>query len=324
MAEKTPCFVLFETMKKRGGISYKELASIILSGKPLSDGRSPVSRIDDRSWVSRFIVHAPAGTLHDGYFADYSISALRLISRLKSKRGRSLSGEQIFDMIAVDRRDAMEEALAAHHQDALLYRNVLERLRQNEGFSHDERAEIAMVLFLTAACTSDVRRAADAAMDFTKSFHGAGVATPLVTPRITKRLEDEGASPMAANITIGLLRVKDGYVVGAPHWVTAPSGEMIVGTMASEDNAMTDVESDVSTRHARIWKDDEGRWLIEGLGSSNGTTVLRGSDREVVVVEPPKEGRDEGWASGPIELIPGDEVTFASDSTFVVIEGVPQ
>ena len=45
----TPCSVLFSTMKKLGGISYKELAGLILSGKPLSDGKSPVSRINDRT-----------------------------------------------------------------------------------------------------------------------------------------------------------------------------------------------------------------------------------------------------------------------------------
>ena len=64
----TPCSALFSAMKKQGGISYKELAGLILSGKPLSDGRSPVSRINDRTWVSRFIVHAPVGSLQDRYF----------------------------------------------------------------------------------------------------------------------------------------------------------------------------------------------------------------------------------------------------------------
>ena len=75
----TPCSVLFSTMKKLGGISYKELAGLILSGKPLSDGKSPVSRINDRTWVSRFIVHAPPGSLQDKYFCDFGIGALRVV-----------------------------------------------------------------------------------------------------------------------------------------------------------------------------------------------------------------------------------------------------
>ena len=57
-AHLTPCGALFAVMKKHGGMSYKELASLVLSGKPLTDGRSPASRVSDRTWVSRFIVHA--------------------------------------------------------------------------------------------------------------------------------------------------------------------------------------------------------------------------------------------------------------------------
>ena len=85
--DKTPCAVLFETLKKYGGISNKELASLVLSGRPLSDGRSPVSRVGDRTWVSRFIVHAPIGSLQGRYFCDFGGSALRIVARLKSGEG---------------------------------------------------------------------------------------------------------------------------------------------------------------------------------------------------------------------------------------------
>lgn len=69
--ELTPCGALFETMKRYGGISHKDLARLVLSGRPLADGKSPLSRCDDRTWVSRFIVHAPVGSLQDRYFCDW-------------------------------------------------------------------------------------------------------------------------------------------------------------------------------------------------------------------------------------------------------------
>ena len=69
--ELTPCGALFETMKRYGGISHKDLARLVLSGRPLADGKSPLSRSDDRTWVSRFIVHAPVGSLQDRYFSDW-------------------------------------------------------------------------------------------------------------------------------------------------------------------------------------------------------------------------------------------------------------
>ena len=61
--DATPTSVLFDLAKRHCGVSHKELAGLLLSGRPLSDGRSPQSRLDDRTWVSRFISSAerPAG-----------------------------------------------------------------------------------------------------------------------------------------------------------------------------------------------------------------------------------------------------------------------
>ena len=42
-SEITPCYALFKLMKQKGGLNYKELASRILSGRPLKDGKSPGS-----------------------------------------------------------------------------------------------------------------------------------------------------------------------------------------------------------------------------------------------------------------------------------------
>ena len=81
----TPCGALFDVMKKHASISYKELAGLILSNRPLSDGRSPISRVGDRTWISRFIVHAPAGSLQERYFCDYDVAALRVMARLRSR-----------------------------------------------------------------------------------------------------------------------------------------------------------------------------------------------------------------------------------------------
>lgn len=69
--ELTPCGVMFDVFKRSCAIKHNELAEMVLSSRPLSDGRSPKSRTSDRSWVSRFIVHAPAGSLQERYFADY-------------------------------------------------------------------------------------------------------------------------------------------------------------------------------------------------------------------------------------------------------------
>ena len=125
--ELTPCGALFETMKRYGGISHKDLARLVLSGRPLADGKSPLSRCDDRTWVSRFIVHAPVGSLQDRYFCDWGVAALRVSARLRSRDGKGLSAEEALSLITNQGGALMEQALRECHQDLALYRNVLER-----------------------------------------------------------------------------------------------------------------------------------------------------------------------------------------------------
>ena len=79
--ELTPCGAMFDIFKRAAHLSHIELCGLVLSSRPLADGRSPQSRAADRSWVSRFIVRAPVGTLQERYFADYGTSAARIMSR---------------------------------------------------------------------------------------------------------------------------------------------------------------------------------------------------------------------------------------------------
>lgn len=56
--ELTPCGAMFDIFKRAAHLSHIELCGLVLSSRPLADGRSPQSRAADRSWVSRFIVRA--------------------------------------------------------------------------------------------------------------------------------------------------------------------------------------------------------------------------------------------------------------------------
>lgn len=167
--ELTPCGALFETMKRYGGISHKDLARLVLSGRPLADGKSPLSRCDDRTWVSRFIVHAPVGSLQDRYFCDWGVAALRVSARLRSRDGKGLSAEEALSLVTNQGGALMEQALRECHQDLALYRNVLERLARGAGYSVEERSELAMVLFVAAGCSANVKRACAYVLDYVKT-----------------------------------------------------------------------------------------------------------------------------------------------------------
>ena len=78
--ELTPCGAMFDIFKRAAHLSHIELCGLVLSSRPLADGRSPQSRAADRSWVSRFIVRAPVSTLQQRYLPN-TVPRLRVLCR---------------------------------------------------------------------------------------------------------------------------------------------------------------------------------------------------------------------------------------------------
>lgn len=321
----TPCEALFDMMKRYGRIKNKELASLILSGRPLFDGVSPVSRINDKTWLSRFVVHAPIGSLQENYFADYSTSALRVVSRLKAHGRTSFTDQQILDMICGEEGGEMIQALIRTHQDVSVYENVLQRLSCESGFTVNERAEMAMILLITAGCSANVRKAAAQVVEFAKQVHGAGMATPLITPKSIPYAARAHDNTSASAPTIALMRLVDGFLSGNPYWLD-PNGEGIeIGSLALGEGAITDVDADVSGHHLLIQHAEDGIWYAKGLRSTHGTVLISGVDHAEVVVEAPREQRDINSDAGAcVPIHPGDELVLASHTRFVVLEGIPK
>lgn len=46
-----PLGAMFSILKRYGDMSYKEVASLILSEEPVKGGVSPISRVNDRTWI---------------------------------------------------------------------------------------------------------------------------------------------------------------------------------------------------------------------------------------------------------------------------------
>lgn len=285
--ELTPCGALFETMKRYGGISHKDLARLVLSGRPLADGKSPLSRCDDRTWVSRFIVHAPVGSLQDRYFCDWGVAALREC-----------------------------------HQDLALYRNVLERLARGAGYSVEERSELAMVLFVAAGCSANVKRACAYVLDYVKTVHGGRLETVPAAVMDSEQPGEVSADPRKQAQALGLLRMVGGLVSGGLHWVQPLSDGVEIGALALGPDDINDVEPDVSGHHLRIWCNEAGRWCVQGLGSSNGTVLISGEDGSETVVEPARAGASA--CAEPVEVHAGDELVLAGSTRFMLIEGMPE
>jgi len=79
----------------------------------------------------------------------------------------------------------------------------------------------------------------------------------------------------------------------------------------------------ISRRHARIWYDKSGGWLIQDLGSVNGTMIIRGGQEILVFFGCRGQCPDQPQPSQH-ELKPGDQIVLAfsmSTSTPYVVVG---
>lgn len=306
--DPTPCGVMFSVLKRPGGIAHQRLAELVLSDRPLPSGKSPLDLARDRTWLSHSVVHAPVGALPERYFRDYGTAAQRVLGQLRSGRSRAMSAEEVVSMLAGEPGRAMNRALELCHQDARLYRNALVRLAHGEGYAPGERAEAALVLFVAVGCSADVRASVTYALDYARASFGRRATTPPA-----EALVAQGAvSGEAAVPALGLLRVKDGYVAGDPHWLPRSEKGVEVGSLALGELDVTDVGPGVSGRHLRVWHDERDGWLVQDLGSKNGTVLVSGVDHARLPLE----------AGVRAELRPGDELVLAGETTFVAIEGL--
>ena len=345
-SNKTPCTVFFDTWKKHAGMSYKETASLILSTKSQPGTMSPASRAEDRTWLSRYIVHAPVDAIHEGYFAPFDSSALKVIARIKSSKRSSLaSSEAILGLLCGPAGEEMMAALRPYNDDAATYGNMLVRLKAEKTFTVNERTEIAMVLFLAAACTASVEKAVDAAIKFAKFIHGSDVGTPLITPDSQTAMQETRREKVEEAAVLGLVRVVDGYVMGAPHWLDDGKGESaardtdsedgsrsdgdngevpitVIGSLATGARSISDVAPDVSAMHLLIWP-ESGHWYVQDCESKGGSALVDGATHEARVLAPPKKERPADFEFPTMEVRPGDELVLGADTRFIVIAGVP-
>lgn len=114
--ELTPCGAMFDIFKRAAHLSHIELCGLVLSSRPLADGRSPQSRAADRSWVSRFIVRAPVGTLQQRYFAEYGTSAARIMSQLALRQRNPMDSTAVINMVCGPAGEPMVRALEECHR----------------------------------------------------------------------------------------------------------------------------------------------------------------------------------------------------------------
>ncbi len=300
----SPCGALFDFLKKYGRIKHSEAAALLLSGKPLSDGKSALARAGEPTWLSRFIVNAPQETLQRTYFSDPGISSIKIASRLVANHGV----EHALELADSRCKEALLDALEPYGQARALFSNSYERFRHAPGLSACEHLEAVMVLCVSTAVLGNVREAVLYTLDYCRTIWG-GVAmkTLEASPLPNSQKPTGSASPL------GLLKVVDGHCNGSAYWIQPGFDGCVIGSMALNEFDISDVGPHVSAQHARIW-DENGAWFIEDLDSTNGTVVSRNGEN-CAIVNSPEDNR--------FELKPGDQLILANETRFILVSSNP-
>ncbi|MBQ9067535.1 MAG: FHA domain-containing protein [Eggerthellaceae bacterium] len=313
---ETPSGAMYACFKQFGGISNKELASIVFSNSFTYGGIPLVQRLDERSFVTRNVVHVEPGTYGAIAFNDFTQLADRLCSLLFARYPGEEGRRQVVDFFVGEGCDRMQMALQNWGQNGILYRNTVVHL-QNLGIALiSEMATVLVLQFVAAGCLGSSAEATDRALGYAQRFLSPTARTVVRTSYDTiAQPRPEGHDAM-----LGLCQVVNGVIRLPPYPLSTDPEGTEVGSLATSANAINDVDATVSKRHVRIFQDATGAWYVEGLGSTNGTSLIRGEDGTKVVVEPPRLQRSPGQEFPPVPIYPQDMLRLAGTTFFVVVE----
>ena len=310
----TPSSVLYADLRAFGGVSNRDAASVLLSDSVVIGGKTPRSRVDSRTYLSREVVHVTPDRVNPGVFTDFYVSTQTLFGRLLSRH----SGEEIVEHYVGLPAHNMSAVLLAYGQDAQVYNNEVARLRTARLQREQDRPLLLFMLFCIVGCLADVRRATQLVEEFAQRKLTLDLATITNATSLTSVTGSSPSTPL-----LGLLRIVGG-VAQPPIYPLMPEGS-VIGAHAVGPGAITNVGSDVSRLHARVWREGD-RWLCAGLSSTNGTSLVSGIDGSVVYVEPPRSQRVPGATYPAQELHEGD-MLYLGRTTFMVLRiqapGVP-
>lgn len=317
-----PAFVVYDDLKNFGGFkSYKEEAQQLLSPRIVTGGKSARDRAAEPTYLHRRIVTATpderyaesVSLLYGTSMSDFSSRIVTAFGRVLRAHGRDRS--IVADHYADQAAARMASSLRSWDLDARTYINEVTRLSQAKLSNEHDRATLLFMLFVLAGCLANTAKAVDVVEGYARSRLAQDIATN------TTDLEPMGCplpEPPGKGTTLALVRVF-GDDLRPPAHSLDPRGTT-VGAIPSDltPTSITDVESDVSRRHLLIWQED-GRWLCQGLQSTNGTILISGTSGERSYLEPPRNRRSPETTYPPLEIRTGDRLLLGKRTEFIAI-----
>ncbi len=316
MASRLPSYVMFTDLKRFGRISHYDAARILLSDAAAEGEQpSPRSRVEDRTYLSRQIVNAAPGQIPPALFSDFHRSAQTVLSQLLSQHGSDAAGRSaIQDHYAGPACESMRDALVGCGIDANIYVNLIRRVMGRDDLGQGQRLVLLVMLFLIMGCLADPA----AAVSHIEEFLEQNKISRTSTDETTFCPQEKGRRYADRAPHMGLVRIfPDCSVRDVVYPLRGGDEGTVVGALSCKPGSITDVDADVSARHLLITSADDV-WYATGLGSTNGTAIMRPGSSEPVVVEPPRSERPDGTVR-PTRIKQGDILCLGSTTRFLVV-----
>lgn len=322
MAADTPCSVLYNDLRTFGGIKQLVAARALINADSAAGEALIEKAASNRSYLTRYIVHRAPDQCMPGLYGDLALASLGLTAALANKLGGGAEArQQILEHYRGPAAQDMATVLDRYNLDSNLYLNAVRRIEVSSDRDTREKSTLAAMLFIATGALADPAAGVDVVESYCVNKMGGHFGT--TETAVGKRFDAHAATGngAAAAPTLGLLRVNGDSVDMRVRTLSREPRGTVVGSLPKASPSITDVGSDASREHLRIWLDN-GHWYVQGLGSTNGTVLEPGTGGERVVVEPPRSARKRGESYPPVEIHNSDRLQLGLYTTFLVIASV--
>lgn len=308
----TPSSYMYADLRSFGGISNKAAASDLLTEHTLYGNAVLRDRINERTFLSRQIVHATPDRVHPEFFADFHKSAQTITSKIVSNLGRPTAYDEIIRHYGEVASRGMAALLDKYSLDGNLYANGVHRLNVSPMTETHDKAVLLVMMFLATGCLANP----ELAIETTRSFMKKKLPLTFSTLRPTLADPVTSAKQPDKQTRLGLIRISNDTVCSSIYPLSTSKEGTTIGLLATGKQNINDVDVDVSRKHLRIFRDGDA-WYAQGLGSTNGTTLISGADKSIRVIEPPKSTNEK---LPPVEIDNGDTLCLGKTTQFLVLK----
>lgn len=306
---ETPSSYMYADLRSFGKLTNKQVAQNLLTDSTKYGQASPRDRINERTFLSRQVVHVLPSQVHPEFFSDFSQSAQTITGKMVSNLADANAYEKIALHFGGEAAMRMASLLKNYSLDGTLYLNAVRRI-DAEALSSIDKATLLVMMFLATGSLANPAAAVQKVHSFIEDKLAKSFST--IQPSAENMPWAFPADQMNPP-KLGLIRIDGGIVRSSLYPLASDKEGTTIGLLCNGGHGINDVGIDVSRAHLRIFRKNNA-WFAQDLNSTNGTTLISGEDKSVT----PIGGKAE--ANTPAKIEHGDILCLGSTTRFLVMQ----